>query len=140
MPELSELDAAVPETQEWISDLMKRLGWQDRGRVFAALIATLHALRDCLPYDEAVYVGAYFPPLLRGLYYDGWHPGHRRGAMRTRKAFLERIHESLHRDPGIDPENVAHAVFALVAARLPASELEEARAATPGALHGLWPS
>ena len=26
MPGLSELNAAVPETQEWISDLVKRLG------------------------------------------------------------------------------------------------------------------
>jgi uncharacterized protein (DUF2267 family) len=50
---------------------MLRLGWQDRDKVYAALIAALHALRDWLPRDEAIYIGAYFPPLLRGLYFEG---------------------------------------------------------------------
>jgi Uncharacterized conserved protein (DUF2267) len=52
---------------------MLRLGWQDRDKVYVALIAALHALRDWLPRDEAICIGACFPPLLRGLYYEGWH-------------------------------------------------------------------
>jgi uncharacterized protein (DUF2267 family) len=79
------------------------------------------------------------PPLLRGLYYEGWHPS-TRGAARNRTAFLERIHDSLHREPGIDPEQIALAVFAMLAARLPAAEVEDAKAATPKSLHNLWPS
>jgi uncharacterized protein (DUF2267 family) len=59
---------------------------------------------------------------------------------RSRGAFLERIHDGVHRDPGIDTEQVARAVFALLAARLPAAEIEDAKAATPGVLHNLWPS
>jgi uncharacterized protein (DUF2267 family) len=43
-------------------------------------------------------------------------------------------------DPGIDPEAVARAVLVLLAARLPASEIEDVIAATPKALHTLWPS
>ncbi len=77
--------------------------------------------------------------LLRGLYYEGWHPGTRRAA-RSRPAFLERIHDSLNRDLGIDPEQVARAVFAMLTARLPAAEVEDAKAATPKSLHNLWPS
>ena len=138
MTGLKDLDIAVPATEEWLGDLMQRLGWQDRERVYLALFAALHALRDCLPFEEAVYVGAYFPPLLRGLYYEGCHP--KRRPVRSRKVFLERIHDGVHRDPGIDPEQVAHAVFALLAARLPASELEEAKAVTPEPLRALWPS
>ncbi|WP_245322590.1 DUF2267 domain-containing protein [Mesorhizobium sp. WSM3882] len=44
-----------------------------------ALIATLHALRNCLDRDEAVYMGAQLPALLRGFYYEGvasWPPHH----------------------------------------------------------------
>ena len=92
-----------------------------------------------LARDEAVYVGAQLPPLLRGLYYEGWHPG-ARGAARSRSAFLERIHDGVHRDPGVDAEEVARAVFAMLAARLPAAEIEDAKAATPKPLHNLWPS
>lgn len=134
-----ELNAAVRATEDWVDDLMQRLGWQDRDTVYLALFAALHALRDCLGRDEAVYLGAQLPPLLRGLYYEGWHPtGH--VVAKSRSAFLERIHDGVHRDPGVDAEQVARAVFALVAARLPASEVEDAKAATPKALHNLWPS
>jgi uncharacterized protein (DUF2267 family) len=139
MTTISDLNAAVTEAEDWVDDLMRRLGWQDRGRVYLALLATLHALRDCLARDEAVYIGAQLPTLLRGLYYEGWHPG-ARPATRSRAAFLERVHDGVRRDPGIDTEQVARAVFALLAARLPAAETEDAKAATPSVLHNLWPS
>jgi hypothetical protein len=49
-------------------------------------------------------------------------------------------HDGLHRDPGVDAEQVARAMFALLAARLPTAEVEDAKAATPRELHNLWPS
>jgi uncharacterized protein (DUF2267 family) len=52
---------------------------------------------------------------------------------------LERVRESVHRDPGIDAEQVARVVLALLAERLPAPELEDVRAVTPKALRALWP-
>jgi len=139
MPGIEELRIAVNATQEWIEDLLRRLGWTDRERVYLVLLATLRALRDAVPRDEAVYIGAQLPPLLRGLYYEGWHPNARPGS-RGRAAFLERIHDGIHRDPGVDPEQVARAVLALLAARLPAREVEQAKAAMPHQLHNLWPS
>jgi uncharacterized protein (DUF2267 family) len=139
MTTISNLNAAVPAAEEWVDDLMRRLGWHDRERVYLALLATLHALRDCLARDEAIYIGAQLPTLLRGLCYEGWHPN-ARPTTRSRSAFLERIHDGLHRDPGVDTEQVARAVFALLAARLPAAEIEAAKAATPSVLHSLWPS
>jgi uncharacterized protein (DUF2267 family) len=53
---------------------------------------------------------------------------------------LERIQDGVHREPGIDAEQVAKVMLALLAARLPPAELENAKAATPEELHGLWPS
>ena len=87
-----DFDAAVRGTNEWIDNLKLQLGWQDRERVYAVLLATLHALRDCLPRDEAIYLAAELPALLRGFYYTGWHPGARK-APGSRSAFLERIHD-----------------------------------------------
>ena len=139
MPALKDLRLAVSETEAWIDDVMRRLGWHDRERVYLVLLATLHGLRDSLPRDEAVYIGAQLPTLLRGLYYEGWHPG-AHPAAKGRGAFLQRIHDSVHRDPGIDVEEAARVVFAALAARLPASELEDAKVATPKSLHNLWPS
>jgi uncharacterized protein (DUF2267 family) len=133
------LNAQVRETEDWVDDLMRRLDWHDRERVYLALIATLHALRDCLPRDEAIHVGAQMPPLLRGLYYEGWHPDGVRQA-KTRQAFLQRVHDGLHRDPGVDAEEVVRGVFSLLAARMLPAEVEDAKAATPRVLHNLWPS
>jgi uncharacterized protein (DUF2267 family) len=134
-----DFDAAIHGTDDWIDNLKLQLGWHDRERVYAVLLATLHALRDCLARDEAVFLGAELPALLRGFYYTGWHPSARK-VTTTRSAFLERIHDGVHRDPGIDPEQVARAVFALIAARLSAPEIEDVKAATPSELHNLWPS
>jgi uncharacterized protein (DUF2267 family) len=139
MRDIQELGRAVAETEAGLDDLMRRIGWHDRSKGYAALLGTLHALRDNLPRDEAVYVGSQLPPLLRGFYYEGWHPAARVSA-KTRSSFLDRIHEAVHHDPGIDAEQVAHAVLALLAERLPASELEDAKAATPKSLRSLWPS
>ncbi len=140
MASIRDLDAAVRGAQEWIDDITQRLGWHDRDKAYSALVGTMHALRDVLPTEEVVYLGACLPLLLRGLYYEGWHPVKRPGLAKSRAAFLERIHEGVHRDPGVDAEQVAHAVLALFTARLPADEIEDAKAATPKVLRTLWPS
>ena len=99
MPKIEGLSIAVNATEEWIDDLLRRLGWSDRERAYLVLLAALHALRDAVARDEAVYIGAQLPPLLRGLYYEGWHPG-TRPAAHSRAAFLERIHDGGAPRPG----------------------------------------
>jgi len=135
---MQDLHAAAGAAEAWIDDLVRLLGWHDRARVYPALIATLHAFRDCLPRDEAIHVGTQLPALLRGFYYEGWHPGPRPSG-KSREAFLERIRDGVHHDPAVDAEDVARAVFALLAMRISAAEVESAKAATPQPLHNLWP-
>jgi uncharacterized protein (DUF2267 family) len=104
MTGIQALDTAVETAEEWISALMARLGWQDRQKVYLAFLAALHALRDSLPRDEAGYLGVQLPVLLRGLYFEGWHPASHIPRAKTRSGLLERIQEGVHRDPGIDAE------------------------------------
>lgn len=139
MTEMQEFDVAAHAAEEWLDELKQRLGWQHRERVYAALIATLHALRDSLPAHEAIFLGDHLTPLLRGLYYGGWRMS-QYSALKSRESFLERIREGVHRDPGIDVEQVARVVLSLLAERLPAVELEDLRAVTPRALRALWPA
>ena len=136
---LQDLASEVRIAQDWVDDLRRRLGWHDGERAFHALLVALRGLRDSLPRDEAIFLGSELPPLLRGLYYEGWHP-HVRLSTDMHSALLQRIHDGLHRDPAVDPEAVARAVLALLTARLPAAEVEDAKAATPKSLHHLWPS
>jgi uncharacterized protein (DUF2267 family) len=139
MASIRKFGGAIQVAEEWIDDLTRRLGWHDREKVYLAFVATLHALRDSLPIHEAVFLGDYLPILLRGLYYEGWRLS-KYSSFKNRDAFLERIQEGVHRDPGIDAEHVARAVLALLAERLPASELEDVKAVTPKALRAFWPT
>jgi uncharacterized protein (DUF2267 family) len=136
---IKDFDDSIGAAQQWIDDLTLSLGWHDREKVYLALVATLHALRDNLPVHEAVFLGDYLPITLRGLYYEGWHMP-RYSALRTREAFLERVLEGLHRDPGLDAEQVAKTVLAFLADRIPATEFEDVRTVTPKALRALWPA
>lgn len=133
-----ELVAATEVVDDWIAELMRRLQWRDRDLSYRALVSCLHGLRDALSKDPAIFLGLALPLLIRGLYFEGWRPSGRAASSRTRKGFLGRIHEGVGRDPGVDPEQVAHAVLALLSDWLPKSEVENARAASPAALHAFW--
>ena len=61
-------------TREWVVELSRLLDWDDRQRAWRLLRATLQALRDWLEVNEAVQLGAQLPTMIRGLYYEGWHP------------------------------------------------------------------
>jgi uncharacterized protein (DUF2267 family) len=67
MPALQDLCVAVAETEAWVDDVTRRLGWHDRERAYLVLLAILHALRDSLPRDEAIYIGAQLPPCCEAL-------------------------------------------------------------------------
>lgn len=134
-----ELAGALGVARAWICDLMQWLGWHESDTAFYAMLACLHALRDALPKDEAVHIGLVLPVLLRGFYFDGWRPSGRSSSAKRRSGFLERIHDGVRGDPAVDPEQVARAVLAMLSKRLPAAEVENAKAATPRELHGFWP-
>ncbi|WP_342215819.1 MULTISPECIES: DUF2267 domain-containing protein [unclassified Mesorhizobium] len=133
-----DLNNALQGAHNWISDLAWRLRWHDREQVYQVLIATLHALRDCVDRDQAVSLGAQLPALLRGFYYEGWHPA-RRTIIRSRNSFLDRIHVGDHSDPALDPEEVARSILAQFADRMTAAKIDDAKAATPAMLRDLWP-
>lgn len=136
---LVHFDFAVKTANEWIDDLSARLGWQDRDKAYLALVTTLHALRDDLPPEEAVFLGDYLTLFIRGLYYEGWHMTKAPRSAKTRDGFLGRIREGVRHDLGIDAEQVARAVFALLATRLPPAELEDVKIATPKEFRAFWP-
>ena len=73
MTGLDVFDSTVHQTNVWLKSIMDRLGTDDRHRAYLALRATLHALRDRLPPEVAVHLGAQLPMLVRGFYYEEWH-------------------------------------------------------------------
>jgi uncharacterized protein (DUF2267 family) len=102
--------------------------------------ATLHALRDALPADEAVFLGGCLPALLRGVYYEGWHLKSQPPPATDREALFERIRDGVGGAIGVDAEVVAIRVLEQLASRLPSEELEDVKAVTPAPLRFLWPA
>jgi uncharacterized protein (DUF2267 family) len=51
---------------KWLNDVMRELAIENGKVAYAVLRGTLHVLRDRLPMEEAVHLGAQLPMLVRG--------------------------------------------------------------------------
>src|ERR1700737_4779787 len=121
---LEVFDRTIHKTNIWVKNLMETLDCPDRHETYGALRATLHALRDRLTIEEAAHFAAQLPMLVRGFYYEGWDPTGKPLKERHRDDFLARINQEL-KPYGIDPEQVARAVFLVLANRISEGEIED---------------
>ncbi|WP_067537052.1 DUF2267 domain-containing protein [Nocardia crassostreae] len=67
---------AVHTANEWLRTVADRLGTEDRMFAHRAVRAWLHTVRDRLGVGAAAHLSAQLPELLRGIFYEGWIPGH----------------------------------------------------------------
>jgi uncharacterized protein (DUF2267 family) len=136
---LEVFDTTVQKTNSWLKDLMAELGWHDRRKAYLALRVTLHALRDRLTVEEAAQLAAQLPMLIRGFYYEGWNPTGKPLRERHREEFLAHIEEHFTDEP-VDAEQVAHAVFAVLATHVSPGEIEQVEQVLPSEIRDLWPA
>lgn len=137
---IAAIDTTIHKTNTWLKAIMDELGTTDRRRAYLALRAVLHALRDRLPAEEAVHLGAQLPMLVRGVYYENWTPSGTPTRERTQKAFLEHVHDAWQREGDLDPERAARAVFKTMEEHLARGEIEHVRRLLPAEVRGLFPS
>jgi uncharacterized protein (DUF2267 family) len=135
---IEAFDHTLQLTNLWLKDLMARIGTGDRHLAYLALRTTLHALRDRLSVEEAAHLGAQLPMLVRGFYYEGWHPAGKPLKEHSKEAFLAHI-ETEARALDFDPEAAARAVFGLLAARVTAGEIADVKGVLPRPIRALWP-
>jgi uncharacterized protein (DUF2267 family) len=135
---ISAFDSTLHTTNIWLNDLMDRMGWVDKHRAYHAFRAVLHALRDRLPVDQAAALGAQLPMLIRGFYFEGWHPGDKPVKERRKDEFLAHIAQAFQDDPDIDPEEVARAVFHVIAKHVSPGEIKHVKIILPHEIRALW--
>jgi uncharacterized protein (DUF2267 family) len=139
MTDLEVFDSTLKKTNEWLDEVMSELAIEDRKTGYAALRATLHALRERLPTEEAVHLGAQLPMLVRGFYYEGWRPVQEPIKMH-RAEFLLRVEEQLTGGASeLDPEVVVRAIFQVLTRRISRGEIEQVEQTLPKDLRDLWP-
>jgi uncharacterized protein (DUF2267 family) len=135
---IEAFDHTLQLTKLWLKDLMTRLGTGDRHLAYLALRTTLHALGDRLAVDEAAHLGAQLPMLVRGLYYEGWHPAGKPLKGRP-AAFLDHVRAEAHA-LDFDPGPAARAVFGLLAERITGGDIQDVKGMLPQPIRELWPA
>jgi uncharacterized protein (DUF2267 family) len=134
---LPAFDSTLQATNLWLHDLMERLTWRDRQQALRALRAVLHALRDRLPVEQVAALGAQLPMLVRGFYYEGWHPHGKPLKDRKKEEFLAHVAAAYALGPDADPEKITRAVFAVLAKHVSAGEIETVKQLLPADIRSL---
>ncbi|WP_119462045.1 DUF2267 domain-containing protein [Rhodospirillaceae bacterium SYSU D60014] len=136
---LEVFDETVQTTNIWLKELGEELG-PDHQRCYHALRAVLHTLRDRLTVDQAAHLGAQLPMLVRGIYYEGWHPAATPRTARSLDEFLQHVSEELRNIRPIGSDDAARAVFRVLNEHLTQGEIAKVRQAMPQEVRDLWPN
>jgi uncharacterized protein (DUF2267 family) len=138
---LEVFDLTIQRTNSWLKELMQELNWSDRRKTYLAFRCTLHALRDHMPVNEAVFLGEQLPMLLRGSYFEHWNPQGKPQEPSSRADFLSTLSSYLERDGEFTPgaEALMRAVFRFLERKVADGEIEDVRSVMPRMLNDLWP-
>jgi uncharacterized protein (DUF2267 family) len=136
---LEVFDTTLQETNHWLKLMMGELGTDSRRTAFGALRSSLHALRDRIGVDHAAHLGAQMPMLLRGAYYEGWHPAVTPTRELRLDEFIDHVAAELPRDCQLDPGEAARACFVVMNQCLDRGEMIKLKQILPHEVLDLWP-
>jgi len=139
MTKAAVLDTSLQRTHEWLHEVGHDLGFDNERAAYAALRATLHVIRDRLPVELVAHLGAEMPMLVRGIYYEGWHPS----TAKLKAAHDEDLLVSLHRelqghDELQDVGRVARSVLRLIDRRIEPGQVNRVVEALPKQTREFW--
>ena len=128
---LEVLDRTIQLTHIWLDEIMDATG-EDRQAAWHALGAVLRALRDRLPIEVAMHLGAQLPLLVRGTYAEQWHLAGASAPVRGMEEFLDLVASHLGRGHAIRPDAATAAVFRTLARHIDAGQVDKVLAVLPG--------
>lgn len=134
---LDSFDRSVHKSNEWLKELMERLGTDDRRYAYRVLRAYFHLLRDRLTVDEAAQLAAQLPHLLRGVFYEGWDPSRTPETYRDRETFLSRLAERAQLAGPTEASVAAEAATEVLRTRVTGGEVDDVLQILPGPIRSL---
>ena len=108
---MNVFDHATQKADAWIHDMMRELGTDDPRQAYHALAASLHTVRDRLGVEEAAQLAAQLPLLVRGLFFEGWHPASTPVAVRRPLDLIALFEQKSGDGHRIDAERALAALF-----------------------------
>ena len=134
---LEVLETTLQKTHQWI-DALAESAHMDPHTAYQALRAVLHTLRDRLPASEAAQLAAQLPLLVRGIYYEGYHPASL-PVKYTREEFLREVSRNIVSNRITDPLEASQKVFELLERFLGFGELAKLGQVLPEDIKSLFP-
>ena len=131
------LDHTVQETNIWLNGREEELRLDNRQQAYNALRAVLHTLRDRLPPEVAIKLGAQLPILVRGIYYEGWHAAATPTRERHVEDFAEHVLWELPREIPVDALTVARGMLEILWEKLDPGEFEKVLNHLPASLRAM---
>lgn len=132
------LGRSVQQTNLWLDEVAELLETNDRETAFQALRAVLMCVRDRIGVENAAHLGAQLPVLIRGVFYDGFHPAAIPSKERSREAFLAKVHGAVT-NLSVDSEKAAKAVLEVLARHIDPGEITKVADMFPREMRDLWP-
>ena len=138
MSKVPVFDKTEQKTMHWVTGIASKMGSADMHRSYMILRGVLHALRDRLPENEAVQLGAQLPMLVRGFYYEGWRPQDEPRRYHHKDPFLEQVRQEVPTLDDVQLEKAVSSVFDTLENEIAGGELRQVRHALPADLRELW--
>lgn len=136
---LSEFDTTVQQTNVWLNEIAQAMGHPDKRVAYHAMRGVLHALRDRLPVDVVFDLSGQLPTLVRGVFFDSYHPAGK-PEKSNKEDFLARVAAEVGTVGGENPLRVTRAVLGVVGRHVSRGEVEQIRGILPEYLRDMWPA
>ena len=137
---LAVFDRTLEKTHQFINDVAREIALEDKHIVFTGINAVLHSLRDRIPLEEAAQLGAQFPVLLAGFYYQGWKPAATPTKERSVSAFVEKVKGNVPlEDYPVKIETLIEGVFAVLSRWVTEGEIVDVANMLPKDVQEFWP-
>ena len=133
-------DRTLEKTHQFINDVAEQIGVEDKHLALNGINAVLHSLRDRIPLEEAVQLGAQFPLMLAGFYYQGWKPANTPTKERSVSAFVTKVEENLTiSDYPVETKQLISGVFAVLSKWVTEGEIIDVANMLPKDVQEFWP-
>jgi uncharacterized protein (DUF2267 family) len=131
------VERTVHKTNEWLKDLAAEIGTEDRDDAWRILRGYLHVLRDRLTIDEGAELAAQFTHLIRGVFYEGFDPGHQPEPIREAGVFLARLAGEAELPDAEQASRAAAACTRVLSKHISGGEFDDMLAQLPGEIRGV---
>lgn len=136
--ELVPFSSTLQRTQAWMKDMMAALEVDDPHKAYRAMRASLHAIRDRIPTDEALHLGSQLPLPVLGVYFDGYRAADAPDPTRHERDFLERVRGEIAPAGDLDPRQAVEATLKTLRIHTSEGQFEQVRELFHKELQGLW--